>query len=189
MSKATSRKRDYGFNTIAIHQGQDKDPATGALITPIYQTSTFVLEELGKNKGYQYARTHNPTRTALEECLASLENARYGLACASGLAAVSVVAGTLKAGDHVIVGEDVYGGVYRLFERVFSRYDIKFTYVNARNLNEIEAAIGPNTRLVWLETPTNPLLRLADLKAVGDICNAHKLIYVVDNTFATPYFQ
>lgn len=147
------------------------------------------MEELGKNKGYQYARTHNPTRTALEECLASLENAKYGVACASGLAAVSVVAGILKAGDHVIVGEDVYGGVYRLFEKVFSRYDIKFTYVNTRNADEVEAAITPQTKLVWLETPTNPLLRLADLKAIGEITKAHKLIYVVDNTFATPYFQ
>ncbi|MBU6450395.1 MAG: cystathionine gamma-synthase [Cyanobacteria bacterium REEB67] len=177
------------FATRAIHEAQGPDPTTGALITPIFQTSTFVLEELGKNKGYQYARTHNPTRTALEDCLASLENAKYGVACASGLAAVSVVAGILKAGDHVIVGEDVYGGVYRLFERVFSRYDIRFTYVNTRNIDEVEAAITPATRLVWLETPTNPLLRLADLKAVGDLAKAHNLIYVVDNTFATPYFQ
>jgi len=177
------------FATRAIHQSQGADPTTGALITPIFQTSTFVLEELGKNKGYQYARTHNPTRTALEECLASLENAKYGVACASGLAAVSVVAGILKSGDHVIVGEDVYGGVYRLFERVFSRYDIKFTYVNTRVIDEVEAAINSKTRLIWLETPTNPLLRLADLQAVGDLAKAHNLIYVVDNTFATPYFQ
>jgi cystathionine beta-lyase/cystathionine gamma-synthase len=182
-------ENNFDFATRAIHQSQGADPSTGALITPIFQTSTFVMEELGKNKGYQYARTHNPTRTALEECLASLENAKYGVACASGLAAVSVVAGILKAGDHVIVGEDVYGGVYRLFEKVFSRYDIKFTYVNTRNADEVEAAITPQTKLVWLETPTNPLLRLADLKAIGEITKAHKLIYVVDNTFATPYFQ
>jgi cystathionine gamma-lyase len=177
------------FATRAIHQSQGACPSTGALITPIFQTSTFVMDELGKNKGYQYARTHNPTRTALEECLASLENAKYGVACASGLAAVSVVAGILKAGDHVIVGEDVYGGVYRLFEQVFSRYDIKFTYVDTRNVAAVEAAINPKTRLLWLETPTNPLLRLADLKAIGDLARAHGLIYVVDNTFATPYFQ
>jgi cystathionine beta-lyase/cystathionine gamma-synthase len=182
-------ENNFDFATRAIHQSQGADPSTGALITPIFQTSTFVMEELGKNKGYQYARTHTPTRTALEECLASLENAKYGVACASGLAAVSVVAGILKAGDHVIVGEDVYGGVYRLFEKVFSRYDIKFTYVNTRNADEVEAAITPQTKLVWLETPTNPLLRLADLKAIGEITKAHKLIYVVDNTFATPYFQ
>lgn len=188
-NQSCNTSTELDFATRAIHQAQGADPSTGALITPIFQTSTFVLEELGKNKGYQYARTHNPTRTALEECLASLENARYGVACASGLAAVSVVAGILKAGDHVIVGEDVYGGVYRLFERVFSRYDIKFTYVNTRNIDEVEAAINEKTRLIWLETPTNPLLRLADLQAVGDLAKAHNLIYVVDNTFATPYFQ
>ncbi len=188
-SEALNQALPLDFATRAIHQSQGADPTTGALITPIFQTSTFVMEELGKNKGYQYARTHNPTRTALEECLASLENAKYGVACASGLAAVSVVAGILKSGDHVIVGEDVYGGVYRLFEQVFSRYDIKFTYVDTRNIDAVEAAITAKTRLVWLETPTNPLLRLADLKAVGDLAKAHNLIYVVDNTFATPYFQ
>lgn len=180
---------DFGFSTNAIHAGQDADPATGALITPIYQTSTFVLEELGKNKGYQYARTHNPTRSALEECIASLEGARYGLASSSGLAAASTVLNLLSAGDHVIVGEDVYGGVYRLFEKVFRRYGIAFTYVNARNLTEIEEAIQPGTRLVWLESPTNPLLRLADLKAVGELTRSRNLIFAVDNTFATPYFQ
>ena len=179
----------YQFATRAIHEGQEEDPTTGALITPIYQTSTFVLEELGKNKGFQYARTHNPTRSALEECLASLENGKYGLASASGLAAASTVINLLSAGDHVIVGEDVYGGVFRLFERVYSKYNIKFTYVNARNLKEIEAAIKPETRLVWLETPTNPLVRLADISAVAKITKKHKLIFVVDNTFATPYFQ
>lgn len=186
---SNNSENNFDFATRAIHHAQGADPSTGALITPIFQTSTFVMDELGKNKGYQYARTHNPTRTALEECLASLENARYGVACASGLAAVSVVAGILKAGDHVIVGEDVYGGVYRLFEQVFSRYGIKFSYVNTRLVDEVEAAITPETRLVWLETPTNPLLRLADLKAIGDLTKAHNLIYVVDNTFATPYFQ
>ncbi|HEY9714266.1 MAG TPA: aminotransferase class I/II-fold pyridoxal phosphate-dependent enzyme, partial [Chroococcales cyanobacterium] len=179
----------YEFATRAIHDGQSEDPTTGALITPIYQTSTFVLEELGKNRGFQYARSHNPTRSALEECLASLEGAKYGLASASGLSAASTVLNLLSAGDHVIVGEDVYGGVFRLFERVYKRYNIKFTYVNARNLDEIEQAITPETKLVWLETPTNPLLKLADLKAVSKITKKHKLIFAVDNTFATPYFQ
>lgn len=188
-NRETCSKPKFEFATRAIHESQQPDPATGALITPIYQTSTFVLEELGKNKGYQYARTHNPTRTALEECLASLEGARYGIATASGLAAVSVVGNLLSAGDHVIVGEDVYGGVYRLFERVLKRYNLHFTYVNARNLEEIEAAIRPETKLIWLETPTNPLLRLADLKAIGQIAKRNNLIYAVDNTFATPYFQ
>lgn len=179
----------YNFATKAIHEGQEPDPSTGALITPIFQTSTFVLEELGVNKGYQYARTHNPTRTALEQCLASLENAKYCLASSSGLAACATVINLLSAGDHVIVGEDVYGGVYRLFERVFSRYGLTFTYVNGQDLNAIERAITPATKLVWLETPTNPLLRLADLKAVSEITRSHKLIFAVDNTFATPYFQ
>lgn len=185
--KPTTKTRSFATN--AIHCGQEEDPTTGALITPIYQTSTFVLEELGQNRGYQYARTHNPTRAALEECLATLENAKYGLACASGLAAAATVINLLSAGDHVIVGEDVYGGVYRLFERVFTRYNIEFTYVNARNLDEIEKAVNSKTKLVWLETPTNPLLRLADLKAVGDLTKSKGLIFVVDNTFASPYFQ
>lgn len=179
----------FEFATRAIHHAQQADPTTGALITPIYQTSTFVLDELGKNKGYQYARSHNPTRTALEECLASLEGARYGIATASGLAAVSVVGSFLNAGDHVVVGEDVYGGVYRLFEKVLKRYNLHFTYVNARNLDEIQSAIRKETKLIWLETPTNPLLRLADLRAIGEIAKRHNLIYAVDNTFATPYFQ
>lgn len=182
-------KEDLSFATRAIHFAQDPDSATGAIATPIYQTSTFVLEELGKNKGYQYARSHNPTRTALEKCLASLEGARFGVATASGLAAVSIVASLLKAGDHVICGEDVYGGVYRLFERVLRKYNIEFTYVNAREPQRISDAVRPETKLIWLETPTNPLLRLADLKAVGEIAKKHNLIYCVDNTFATPYFQ
>ncbi|MBI5172733.1 MAG: cystathionine gamma-synthase [Candidatus Melainabacteria bacterium] len=184
-----NQDRKLGFNTLAIHQGQERDSATGALITPIYQTSTFVLDELGKNKGYQYARTHNPTRSALEECLASLEGAKYGIACASGLAAVSIVTDLLNAGDHVIVGEDVYGGVYRLFERVKKKFNIEFTYVNTADLAQIKAAIKPNTRIIWLESPTNPLLKLADLEAIGEIAKKNNLIFAVDNTFATPYFQ
>jgi cystathionine gamma-lyase len=180
---------EYGFNTRAIHTGQEADPETGALITPIYQTSTFVLEAIGKDRGFKYARSHNPTRSALEKCLAGLEGAKYGLACASGLAAVSTVLNLLSSGDHVIVGEDVYGGVYRLFERVLKKYKIEFTYVDAADVTNIEKAIRPETKLVWLETPTNPLLRLADLKAVGEITKKHNLIFAVDNTFATPYFQ
>jgi cystathionine gamma-lyase len=180
---------ELSFATRAIHFAQEPDPTTGAIATPIYQTSTFVLEELGKNKGYQYARSHNPTRTALEKCLASLEGARFGVATASGLAAVSIVASLLKSGDHVICGEDVYGGVYRLFERVLRKYNIDFTYVNAREPQQVSDAVRPETKLIWLETPTNPLLRLADLKAIGEIAKKHNLLYAVDNTFATPYFQ
>jgi cystathionine gamma-lyase len=188
-SETDITRRRRRFATEAIHAGQDADPTTGALITPIYQTSTFVLEELGVNKGFQYARTHNPTRSALEECLASLEGAKYGLASASGLAAAATVLNLLKTGDHVVCGEDVYGGVYRLFEQVFKRYNIEFTYVNAQDLKALEAAIRPETKLVWLESPTNPLLRLADLRAVGEITKKHGLIFAVDNTFATPYLQ
>ncbi len=137
----TNEKRRYGFSTAAIHAGQGADPTTGALITPIYQTATFVLEELGVNKGYQYARTHNPTRSALEEALAELEGAKYGLATASGLAAASTVINILSAGDHVVCGEDVYGGIYRLFEKVYRRFGIEFTYVDARDLNAVESSI------------------------------------------------
>lgn len=187
--KSTTESQEYCFATKAIHEGQEADPTTGALITPIYQTSTFVLEELGVNKGYQYARTHNPTRSALEECLASLENAKYCLASASGLSAAATVINLLSAGDHVIVGEDVYGGVYRLFEKVFSRYGLTFTYIDGKDINAIERAITPQTKLVWLESPTNPLLRLADLRKVGELTKSRGLIFAVDNTFATPYFQ
>jgi cystathionine gamma-synthase/cystathionine gamma-lyase len=186
--KPTSGQR-LQFATNAIHAGQESDPATGALITPIYQTSTFALDELGVNKGYQYARTHNPTRSALEECLATLENGRFGLASASGLSAVGTVLNLLSAGDHVVVGEDVYGGVYRLFERVLTRYGLKFTYVNARDLDAVEAAINSQTRLVWIESPTNPLLRLADIEAIAGIAHSKGVLLAVDNTFATPYFQ
>lgn len=190
MTKQISKQeKEYGFTTRAIHAGQEACPSTGSLITPIYQTSTFVLDELGKNKGYQYARSHNPTRTALEECLASLEGARYGLAAASGLAAVSIVLDLLKAGDHVVVGEDVYGGVYRLFERVLRKFNLNFTYIDASNLEAVENAITPETKLVWIESPTNPLLKLADIRAIANICQRRRIRLCVDNTFATPYFQ
>jgi cystathionine beta-lyase/cystathionine gamma-synthase len=180
---------NLGFNTLAIHYGQEEDPTTGALITPIYQTSTYVLEELGKNKGYKYARTHNPTRTALEKCLASLEGAKYGVATASGMAAATCILNLLESGDHVIAGDDIYGGVYRLFENIFKKFKIEFTYVDASDASNVEKAIQPNTKLVWLESPTNPLLKLADLKAVAAITKKHNLLFAVDNTFATPFAQ
>lgn len=184
-----SDNADFGFATAAIHAGQEADPTTGALVTPIFQTSTFVQEGIGENKGYIYARSHNPTRTALEKALAELEGAKYGLATSSGLAAASTVINTLSAGDHVICGEDVYGGVYRLFEKVYRRFGIEFTYVDARNLEALEAEVKENTKLVWIESPTNPLLRLADIKAIAGITRKHGLTFVVDNTFATPYLQ
>ncbi len=177
------------FATKAIHVGQDPDPTTGAIIPPIYQTSTYVQEELGKHKGFVYARTANPTRSALQECLASLENGKYALCFASGQAAETNVMNLLSAGDHVIVGDDVYGGTYRLFERVLTRYGLTFTYVDARDVKNIEGAIKQNTKMVWLETPTNPLLRLVDIRAIADMARSKNLISVVDNTFASPYFQ
>ncbi len=177
------------FSTKAIHVGQEPDPSTGAIMTPIYQTSTFAQSEIGVHKGYEYARTHNPTRTALETCLASLENGKHGLAFASGMAATSCVGNLLKAGSHVIVGEDVYGGTYRLFAKVLTNYNIEFSFLDTRNLNLVKQAIKPNTKMLWIETPTNPLLRLADIKGLVNTVKSHNIITVVDNTFASPYFQ
>lgn len=177
------------FSTKAIHVGQAADPTTGAIITPIYQTSTYVQDELGKHKGYEYARTQNPTRDSLQECLASLENGKYGLAFASGLAATNTVMNLLSAGDHVVVGDDVYGGTYRIFEKVFARYKLTFTYVDASNLNEVRNAFRAETKMLWLETPTNPLLKIVDIKALAGIAKEQGALTVVDNTFASPYLQ
>lgn len=177
------------FSTKAIHVGQDPDPTTGAVMTPIYQTSTYVQEGIGKHKGYEYARTGNPTRTALEACLASLENGRYGLCFASGLAAEMTVMNLLKQGDHVVVGEDVYGGTYRLFQKVMTKYGLKFSFVDSQDLANVEKAITKETRMLWLETPTNPLLRLVDIAAATKLAKSKGLISAVDNTFASPYLQ
>ncbi len=177
------------FSTRAIHVGQEPDPSTGAIITPIFQTSTYVQEALGTHKGYEYSRTQNPTRSALEACLASLENGKYGLAFASGMVACNTVMNLLSSGAHVIVGDDVYGGVYRLFEKVLSRYNLSFSYVDASNLKEVATAITPATKMLWLETPTNPLLKLADLSSLAQLAKKANLISVVDNTFASPYLQ
>ncbi len=177
------------FSTKAIHVGQEPDPTTGAIITPIYQTSTYVQEELGKHKGYEYARTGNPTRTALEQCLASLENAKYGLCFSTGLGATNTVMNLLSQGDHVVVGEDVYGGTYRIFDKVYKRYGIEFTFIDSTDVKNTEKALRPNTKMIWMETPTNPLLRLADIEEHVKLGRAKKVITVVDNTFASPYFQ
>lgn len=177
------------FSTKAIHVGQEADSATGAIITPIYQTSTYVQDELGKHKGFEYARTQNPTRSALEACLASLENGKYGLAFASGLAATNTVMNLLSQGDHVVVGDDVYGGTYRIFDKVFKRYGVDFTFVDSRDAANAEKACQPNTKMIWLETPTNPMLRLADIEAHVKFAKKKNLISVVDNTFASSYFQ
>ncbi|MBX9670274.1 MAG: cystathionine gamma-synthase [Candidatus Obscuribacterales bacterium] len=177
------------FATRAIHAGQEPDPTTGAINVPIYQTSTYVQEEIGKHKGYEYSRTGNPTRTALEECLASLEGAKYGMCFGSGLGATMNVMNLLSQGDHVIVGDDVYGGTYRIFDKVLARYGIKFSWVDSRNIKNIEQAITKDTKLIWLETPTNPLLQIVDIKAITDLAKAKGLLTVVDNTFASPYLQ
>lgn len=177
------------FATRAIHVGQEADPATGATIVPIYQTSTYTQEAIGQHKGYAYARTGNPTRTALETCLASLENARHGLAFASGMAATSTLLSLLSAGDHVVASDDLYGGTYRVFTQVFSRLGLRFDFVDARDPDQVAAALRPETRLIWLETPTNPLLRLCDIAAIATVCRDAERLLVVDNTFVSPYFQ
>ena len=179
----------YRFDTRAIHAGQGDDPSTGAVTTPIYQTSTFRQSEPGVNLGFCYARTGHPTRAALEQNLAALENARYGLAFASGMAAIHTVLSLLGSGDHVVSTQDLYGGAWRIFTRVFSRLGIEFTFVDATSTAAIESAIRPTTRLLWLETPSNPLLRLTDIARCAEIAGGRGIITVVDNTFATPVLQ
>ena len=177
------------FETKAIHIGQEADKTTGATIVPIYQTSTFTQDSLGKHKGFEYSRTGNPTRTALETALAALENAKHGLCFASGLAATTTVLSMLKAGDEIVAGECLYGGSIRLFDRVFTNFDFKFTYVDEREPKNFEKAITEKTKLIWIETPTNPMLRLCDIEAVSKISKSKELILCVDNTFVSPYFQ
>jgi cystathionine gamma-lyase len=177
------------FSTRAIHVGQEADTATGATITPIYQTSTYTQEGLGGHKGFEYSRTGNPTRAALEACLASLENAGFGLAFGSGMAATSAVLSLLRPGDHIVAGDDLYGGTYRIFERVLRPMGIGIDYVTARDTNAYQEALHPETRMIWIETPTNPLLSLVDISAVAAIAARQGARLVVDNTFATPYLQ
>jgi len=177
------------FSTRAIHAGQEPDPSTGAVMTPIFQTATYAQSGLGEHKGFEYSRTQNPTRSALEACIASLEEGQYGLAFASGMAAESAILSLLSAGDHLVACDDLYGGSYRIFERVMRRYEVETSYVPAGNAAAYERAIRPNTKMIWLETPTNPLLNVTDIAAVADIAHRHHLLLVVDNTFASPYFQ
>jgi len=184
-----SSPRKPGFETLAIHAGQDPEGLTGAVTVPIFQTSTFVQEAVGKNKGYEYGRTGNPTRTALETCLAALEGARWGLAFASGMAASDAVAHLLSKGDHVVMGDDVYGGTYRLFARVFDRAGIDLTAVDMRKLDAVRRAVRSRTKLVWIETPSNPLLKVLDIAALAEIAQKARALAVVDNTFASPYLQ
>jgi cystathionine gamma-lyase len=178
-----------GFATRAIHVGQAPDPTTGAVIVPIYQTSTYAQSEVGVHKGFDYSRTANPTRSALEACLASLDGGRYGLAFASGMAAEDTLLHLLESGDHVVACDDVYGGTFRLFHRVLERAGLSFTFVDATRIENVEAAIGERTRLIWLESPTNPLLKLIDINAVSRLAHQRNIIVAVDNTFASPYCQ
>jgi cystathionine beta-lyase/cystathionine gamma-synthase len=177
------------FSTICIHAGQEPDPTTGAIITPIYQTSTYVQEEVGRHKGYEYARTQNPTRFALEKNLAAIEGGKAAYAFASGMAAISAVTTMLKSGDHMVVTDNTYGGTYRLFERVLRQYQLSFTYVDTSQPDLVEAAIRPETKMLFIETPTNPVLRLTDLAGVSEIARRHDVRLVVDNTFASPCLQ
>jgi len=175
--------------TKFIHAGAEPDPSTGAIMTPIYQTSTYVQEAPGKNKGFEYARSQNPTRKALEEALAVIENGKFGLAFSSGVAATDAVIKLLSPGDEVIAANDMYGGTYRLFTKVFEKFGIKFIYVDTSNPANISRAINSNTKLIWLETPTNPLMNITDIKAVTAIARPSKILVCVDNTFASPYLQ
>ncbi len=176
------------FETIAIHTGERPDRAFGAISTPIYQTSTFAFEDVGKTRGYDYSRTANPTRKVLEDTIAQLEGGKAGFAFATGMAAETTVIHLLKAGDHIISGDDVYGGTYRLFQNVMPNFGLEFTFLRMDNRQRIEDAIKPNTRMLWLETPSNPLLNIVDLEMVVDVAKKHNLLTVIDNTFATPYF-
>ena len=185
----TTNWNDTAFETRAIHAGQDPDPATGAIITPIYQTSTFVQQAVGEHQGFDYARTANPTRQALQEALASLEGGAWGLAYASGMAATQNVHYLLNPGDHILLTDDAYGGTHRFISKVWSRYGIDYTLVDMTDLDNVRAALRTNTRLVWAETPSNPYLKIIDIKGIADILAGHPAMFMVDNTFASPYLQ
>jgi cystathionine beta-lyase/cystathionine gamma-synthase len=186
-------KRDshpaQSFETLVVHAGAEPDPLTGAVMTPIYQTSTYAQEDVGQNKGYEYARTDNPTRTALQQALSTLEGGRYALAFASGMAATNTLLRLVKPGQHVICGNDVYGGTFRLFDKILSGYGIEFDFVHAADPDQFAAAVRPNTKLIWLETPTNPFLHLVDIQEIAAIASGAGAWLGVDNTFASPALQ
>jgi len=177
------------FETTAIHAGQAPDPSTGAVIVPVFQTSTYQQEAIGKHKGYEYSRTGNPTRTALETCLAELEGGKYGLAFSSGVAATAAVFALFEKGAHIVLGDDLYGGTYRLVERVFRKWGISATYADVDDLRSFEQSLTPKTRLIWIESPTNPLLKVIDIQRLAEMARKRKVLLAVDNTFASPYFQ
>jgi len=177
------------FGTKAIHAGVEPDPSTGAIMTPIFQTSTYVQRSPGDHKGYEYSRTHNPTRTALQNNLAALENGKHGLCFASGMGAIDAIIKLLNPGDEVISTNDLYGGSYRIFTKVFERYGIKFHFISMEDPGTIENYITPNTKLIWAETPTNPMMNIIDIEEIGKVAKKHHLLFGVDNTFATPFLQ
>ncbi len=177
------------FGTKTIHAGVHPDPTTGAIMTPIYQTSTYVQRSPGDHKGYEYSRTHNPTRTQLQNALAALENGKHGLCFATGMAAIDAVIKLLSPGDEVIATNDLYGGSYRIFTKIFQNYGIKFQFVPMHDATSVEAYITPQTKLIWIETPTNPLLNIIDIAVLAQIARKHNILLGVDNTFATPYLQ
>lgn len=184
-----SQSKHHGFGTKAIHAGAEPDPSTGAIMTPIFQTSTYVQESPGQHKGYAYARGKNPTREALQKNIAALENAAHCLCFSSGMGAMDAVIKLLRPGDEVITGDDLYGGSYRMFTKVFANYGIKFHFINMTDASNIEKYINANTRLIWAETPTNPTMQIIDIEACGNIAAKHGLTLAVDNTFASPYLQ
>ena len=177
------------FATKAIHAGVSPDPTTGAIMTPIYQTSTYVQESPGKHKGYEYSRTHNPTRTALQQALAALENGKHGICYSSGLGATDAVLKLFKPGDEIIATNDIYGGTYRIMRRVFEPYGINFHFVDMSDIEQVEQVINQQTKMIWIETPTNPLLKIIDIEAITSIAKAKNILTIVDNTFASPYLQ
>lgn len=186
MKKTT---QELGFSTRAIHAGQSPDPTTGAIMTPVYMTSTYVQESPGVHKGWEYSRTHNPTRRAYENCMASLENGKFGFAFASGCAATTTILHMVKGGEHVIAMDDMYGGTFRLFDKILRHDGMEFSFVDLTKFENFEKAIKPNTKLVWLETPTNPTLKLVDIKKIAALAKSKGIIVAVDNTFMSPYFQ
>jgi cystathionine gamma-lyase len=177
------------FDTLAIHAGQEPDPTTGAIMTPVYMTSTYVQAGPGEHKGYEYSRTQNPTRNALQDCLAALEGAKYGLAFASGLAGTDMLMHMFEAGDHIVVSDDVYGGTFRIFDKVFKRHGLNFSWVDLSKAENFEKAITPKTKMVWVESPTNPMLKLIDLPRIAEMAKKRGILSVCDNTFMSPYFQ
>lgn len=183
------KKQKHNLATLAIHAGQAPEPATGAVMTPVFQTSTFAQKSPGKHQGYDYSRADNPTRQVYEDCVAALEGGKYGLAFSSGMAAIDAILHTLQSGDHVVCCDDVYGGTFRIFDKIYKQLGITATFVDMSDLKKTEAAFQKNTRLVWLETPTNPLLKILDIKKITTLAKSKKALTVVDNTFASPYFQ